>query len=218
MGLQLSAPSRSVYVDRRIDRRAFARRFVREEEPAEESPPVRVLPGEHHVTRDFNATIITVLGSCVAACIRDPRAGVGGMNHFMLPESVEGNWGTATASLRYGNFAMEKLINDILAAGGKRNNLEIKVFGGANVLRNGANIGWQNAEFVEAYLKEEGLLIAARHLYGTYPRRVHYYPTSGRVRMLELRRNEDMGVVETEEGYVQKLKHQPVDGSAELFD
>jgi chemotaxis protein CheD len=179
---------------------------------------VRVLPGEHHVTDDPQTMIVTVLGSCVAACIRDEGAGVGGMNHFMLPESVSGNWGKATASLRYGNFAMERLINDILAFGGRRKALEIKVFGGANVLDNNTNIGWKNAEFVEAYLKAEGLPIAARHLCGIYPRRVQYVPTTGRVAMLELRRQSDLAIVETESSYRRMLREMPLDGSAELFE
>ena len=133
--------------------------------------------------------IVTVLGSCIAACIRDPIAQVGGMNHFMLPESDDGAWGAASASLRYGNFAMERLINDILCRGGHRSRLEIKVFGGARMIGNTALIGPQNADFVEAYLKDEGLPIAAAHLRGAHARRVHYFPLTGRVRMLEMPRD-----------------------------
>lgn len=201
-----------------FDRRSAAFPLLTFDDAPLELSKVRILPGEHHVTDDPGRTIVTVLGSCVAACIRDHAAEVGGMNHFMLPQSETGDWGEATASLRYGNFAMERLINDVLSRGGRRNSLEIKVFGGANVLQNGTNIGWLNAQFVEAYLAAERLPIAARHLYGIYPRRVQYIPTTGKVAMLELRRQSDLAVVETEESYGQMLKKMPLDGSTELFE
>jgi chemotaxis protein CheD len=179
---------------------------------------VKLLPGEHYVTQSFEEMIVTVLGSCVAACIRDPSAGVGGMNHFMLPESSNGEWGQVSASLRYGNFAMERLINDIFKLGGRRSHLEIKVFGGANVLRTGATIGRQNSEFIENYLKAEGLPIAAHHLYGAHPRRVHYFPGTGKVSMLELCQQEILEGVVVEENYRENLKQEPVGGSIEFFE
>jgi chemotaxis protein CheD len=201
-----------------FDRRSAAFPILAFDDAPLELSKVRLLPGEHHVTDDPGRTIVTVLGSCVAACIRDHAAEVGGMNHFMLPQSEIGDWGEAMASLRYGNFAMERLINDVLSRGGRRNSLEIKVFGGANVRQNGTNLGWLNAQFVEAYLAAERLPIAARHLYGIYPRRVQYIPTTGKVAMLELRRQADLAVVETEESYGQMLKKMPLDGSTELFE
>jgi len=179
---------------------------------------VKVFPGEHYVSRSPGEMIVTVLGSCVAACVRDPFLCIGGMNHFMLPESHDGQWGNASASLRYGNFAMERLINDILGLGGFRGRLEIKVFGGANVLTNGTMIGHQNSEFIENYLKAEGLPIAAQHLYGTHPRRVHYFPSTGQVSMLELRRKSDLEIVSAERAYRETLDHTPVAGSVELFE
>jgi len=179
---------------------------------------IKVLPGEHYVSRSAEEMIVTILGSCVAACIRDPAARVGGMNHFMLPESQTGEWGQTSSSMRYGNFAMERLINDILKLGGRRSHLEIKVFGGANVLSNGATIGHKNAEFIEAYLKAEGLPIAARHLYGDHPRRIHYFPSTGKVALLELRRANDLEGVSIEQDYRDTLKQAPVAGSIELFE
>jgi len=179
---------------------------------------VKVFPGEHYVTRDPREMLVTVLGSCVAACIRDPLAGIGGMNHFMLPESADGQWGTASASLRYGNFAMEQLINDILKGGGRRERLEIKVFGGGNVLESHTHIGSSNADFVETYLAAEKLPIAAADLRGRYPRRVHYFPLIGRAMSLELRRQQDAVAVGAEEKYKSRLKAEPdLSGSAELF-
>lgn len=100
-------------------------------------PAAKILPGEYYVSNQ-NELITTVLGSCVSACIRDPVAGIGGMNHFMLPNSERGNWNgkhsIASNATRYGNFAMEHMINDILKHGGERGNLEVKVFGGGKSL------------------------------------------------------------------------------------
>jgi chemotaxis protein CheD len=186
-------------------------------DPTFNATAIKILPGEHYVTQSPEEMIVTVLGSCVSACIRDASAGVGGMNHFMLPESSNGEWGKVSASLRYGNFAMERLINDLIKLGGRRSHLEIKVFGGANVLRNGAAVGSKNSEFIEEYLKEEGLPIAARHLYGAHPRRVHYFPGTGKVSMLELCREDDIEGVRIEENYRETLKREPVGGSVELF-
>lgn len=178
---------------------------------------VKVAPGEHYVTSARDEMIVTVLGSCVAACIRDPVVHVGGLNHFMLPASLSGSWGGVTKSLRYGNFAMERLINDILVRGGRRERLEVKVFGGANVLNIDTAIGRQNAEFVEAYLEAESLSVAARHLYGQNPRRIHYFPVTGEVQMLELRRQIDLDVVEIEGRYSEALENDPISGSIEMF-
>jgi chemotaxis protein CheD len=178
---------------------------------------IRINPGGHYVTSSDSEMLVTVLGSCVAACIRDPFAKVGGMNHFMLPQSENGIWGIASASLRFGNFAMERLINDILRRGGSRHNLEIKVFGGGSIIAEGAQIGLRNAEFVETYLREEGLPIAAADLRGAHARRIHYYPFSGLVRMLEMRRAEP-AVARLESKYVAQLGTQPAAGSIELFE
>ncbi|WP_374940871.1 chemoreceptor glutamine deamidase CheD [Bradyrhizobium sp. SRS-191] len=177
---------------------------------------IKVFPGEHYVTDVEDEMLVTVLGSCVAACIRDPKTKVGGMNHFMLPESF-GTWGDASDSMRYGNVAMERLINDILARGGARRRLEIKVFGGANVLNGVAKIGHRNADFVEDYLAAENLPIAAYHLRGSLPRRVHYFPATGRVMLLELPRVEHEALVRNETSYKSKIQVEPVAGSVELF-
>jgi chemotaxis protein CheD len=199
--------------------RAIADSTVRRyRDPHFDAIGVKVLPGEHYVTQSSDEMIVTVLGSCVAACIRDPVARVGGMNHFMLPENEIGAWGEASSSLRYGNFAMERLINDILKLGGRRSRFEIKLFGGANVLSIGASIGRKNCEFIEAYLAAEGLPITAQHLYGEHPRRVHYFPGTGKVFMLELRRQKEIEGMKVEESYRETLKKAPVTGSIELFE
>ncbi len=186
-------------------------------DPRFDAMAVKVFPGEHYVTADPDEMLVTVLGSCVSACIRDVMTGVGGMNHFMLPESGGTEWDTTSSSMRYGNVAMERLINDILARGGSRNRLEIKVFGGGNVMRGNSNIGHRNADFVEKYLSDENLPVTAAHLRGHRPRRIHFFPATGKVLMLELLGAEDKVVIEGEILYKTKLQSEPVAGSAELF-
>ena len=155
------------------------------------SATLRILPGDCHVVDYPDVELATTLGSCVAACVRDPVAGVGGMNHFMLPKSDNGLWGPDQASLRFGNFAMKQLIDSILARGGRRDRLEVKLFGGANLRGAGANIGWENARYAEAYIAAAGLTVAARHLYGSLPRLIRYMPMTGKAFMLELSDEED---------------------------
>lgn len=145
---------------------------------------VWIEPGEHYVTDDPCEMIATVLGSCVAACIRDPGAGIGGMNHFMLPGKVAA-CGTvaAPADMRYGTVAMQRLIGDILARGGRRERLEIKVFGGSTMIGRGGVVGPRNADFVEGYLQGANLQLAAGDLRGDDARRILYFPSSGRALM-----------------------------------
>ena len=183
-------------------------------DPRFDAIAVKVFPGEHYVTSNPDEMLVTILGSCVSACIRDPFAGVGGMNHFMLPEAMGGGGDPVSESMRYGNVAMERLINDILIRGGVRQRLEIKVFGGGNVMKASSNIGHRNADFVEDYLAAEGLRIAAADLRGNLARRVHYFPTTGRVMMLELRPLEEIA---DEVLYKSRLESDPVAGSVELF-
>ena len=142
---------------------------------------VKVFPGEFYVTSKTDEVLVTVLGSCVAACIRDRRTGVGGMNHFMLPHSHAGKWAGDLQSTRFGNFAMEKLINELMKAGCSRDSLEIKVFGGGNVTDSNNAIGTENSEFIMRYLEAEGLRCVAQDLGGQLPRRIHYTPATGKV-------------------------------------
>ena len=179
----------------------------------------KVLPGEHFVTSDPDDMLVTVLGSCVAACIRDPETGFGGMNHFMLPASETGNWGDMTgAAMRYGNHAMEVLINTILAKGCPRWQLEIKLFGGGNVTDGTQLIGHKNAQFALDYLKNEGFEPAAIDLGGNRPRRIHYFPATGKVNRLLLRRSSDRDIIAEERTYEAKITTKPVAGDIELFD
>jgi chemotaxis protein CheD len=179
----------------------------------------KLLPGEYYVTREPE-TIVTVLGSCVSACVRDAALGIGGMNHFMLPVSGgNGSWENAEtgASTRYGNFAMEQMINDILKHGGSRKNLEVKVTGGGKILTQLTDIGRKNIEFVERYLRTEGLQTLARDLGDIYPRKVYYTPATGKLFVKKLRSLHNNTIVERETQYLDRLQHKPIEGSVELF-
>jgi len=179
---------------------------------------VKVFPGEFYVTAQPDEVLVTILGSCVSTCIRDPRTGIGGMNHFMLAQSGSQSWGGDPESTRYGNFAMEKLINELLKAGCRRESLEIKVFGGGNVTDTRNLIGTQNCAFVLDYLASEGLPVAAQDLGGQSPRRIHYYPASGRVVRRMLGGAETSAVAREEIAYAGRLKGRRIGGEIELFE
>lgn len=178
---------------------------------------VKVFPGEFYVTAKPDEVLVTVLGSCVTACIRDPMAGVGGMNYFMLPHDGSGGWGDDLRSTRFGNFAMEKLVNELIKAGCSRERMEIKVFGGGNVTDTSNAIGSDNADFVLRYLAAEGLRCAAQDLGGTQPRRIHYYPATGRVVRRLLGASERAVVTREERDYGNRLTEQKPSGEIELF-
>jgi chemotaxis protein CheD len=141
---------------------------------------VQLTQGETFVTDANDEVLTTVLGSCVAACIRDPAAGVGGMNHFLLP----GGRGEEKSALCYGVNAMELLINGIMKRGGSRGRMEAKLFGGARVMTTMFDIGSRNADFAQRFLKDEGIRIVGGDLGGVLPRRLEYWPVSGRVRQM----------------------------------
>jgi len=177
---------------------------------------IKLFSGDWYVSNRSDEMISTILGSCVSACVRDPYSGVGGMNHFLLPgdESMDA---AASDAARYGVFAMETLINGIMKAGGHRNRLEIKIFGGGNVTSNTAQIGSKNAQFILRFLEKEGYRVASQDLEGSLPRSLHYYPLSGKVMMRKLKRKEDLMISESEEQYRQSLSKKPVEGPIELF-
>ncbi|TCS39144.1 CheD activator of MCP protein methylation [Paucimonas lemoignei] len=177
----------------------------------------KILPGEYFVTPK-DMMIVTVLGSCVAACVRDKVSGVGGMNHFMLPDGNDAD-GPVSASMRYGTYAMEVLINALLKNGARRENLEAKVFGGGNVLPGfvAINIGERNAQFVRNFLKAEGIRIIAEDLNDVHPRKVYYFPRSGKVLVKKLRQLNNNTLVNREQDYAHRLQAKPVSGDIELF-
>jgi chemotaxis protein CheD len=191
----------NVYYDRSFDRDA-----------------AKILPGEYYYTGK-DMLIVTVLGSCVSACIRDRVSGVGGMNHFMLPDSGGDADSPISASARYGTYAMEVLINDLLKAGAKRENLEAKVFGGGAVLRgfSSLNVGERNADFVRKFLKVENIRVVAEDLNDIHPRKVYYFPRSGKVLVKKLKQLNNNTLVNREQDYANRLQTNTVAGDIELF-
>jgi chemotaxis protein CheD len=178
----------------------------------------KILPGEYYYTGK-DMLIVTVLGSCVSACIRDRVTGVGGMNHFMLPDGGGDLDSPISASARYGTYAMEILINDLLKAGARRENLEAKVFGGGAVLRgfSAINVGERNAEFVRKFLKVENIRIIAEDLNDIHPRKVYYFPRSGKVLVKKLKQLNNNTLVNREQDYATRLQSTAVSGDVELF-
>jgi chemotaxis protein CheD len=145
---------------------------------------IHIIQGEYRVVADPNVVLSTVLGSCVAACLRDAEAGVGGMNHFLLPgESGESHGGDAE---RYGVHLMELLVNGLLKKGARRQNLEGKLFGGARMLEGLSDIGAKNAQFAKRFFANEGIRLVAEDLGGVRGRRIEFYPVSGRARQILL--------------------------------
>lgn len=181
----------------------------------------RILPGEYYVTQSEEG-VYTTLGSCISACIRDRVSGVGGMNHFMLPASgkEEPSAWTATglgAATRYGNYAMEHLINVILRNGGVRKNLEVKIFGGGRILENMTDVGKRNIAFVHDYLKTESLAIVAEDVGDVFPRMVVYFPSTGKAKVKRLRSLHNNVIANQERAYIDVISDRPVAGEIELF-
>lgn len=194
-------PSPSLYYDKYLDCNA-----------------AKILPGEYYVTAQ-EMVIVTVLGSCVSACVRDRLSGIGGMNHFMLPESVHEAGNPASASARYGTYAMEVLLNDLAKLGAKRGSLEAKVFGGGNVLRGftQGTVGERNAAFVQAFLSTEGIRVVAEDLLDVYPRKVYFFPRTGKVLVKKLRSLHNDTIMRREREYSAQISHARVAGEVELF-
>lgn len=145
----------------------------------------KILPGQYHAAVD-DILIVTVLGSCVSACLWDPVRRIGGMNHFMLPGNSGTSAGATSATL--GLYAMEVLINRMLKLGAERKRLVAKVFGGASVLEgmDALNVGTQNGAFVLEFLAEEGIPVAAQDLYDVCPRKVYFFTATGKVMVKRL--------------------------------
>jgi chemotaxis protein CheD len=177
----------------------------------------KILPGEYYYTGQ-DMLIVTVLGSCVSACIRDRITGLGGMNHFMLPDGGDSN-SPVSASMRYGTYAMEVLINELLKAGARRENMEAKVFGGGAVLRGftAINVGGRNAAFVMNYLKTEKMRVVAEDLNDIYPRKVYFFPRTGKVLVKKLMQTHNDTLARRELDYASRLKVEPVGGEIDLF-
>lgn len=181
----------------------------------------KILPGEFYVTKQAEM-IATTLGSCVSACIWDEKNGIGGMNHFMLPltdkDKDEVVWGNLPSdATRYGNYAMEHLINEIMTNGGLRRNIRAKVFGGGKVLKQGSDIGAKNIDFVLQYLDVERIPLLSHDLGDLYPRKVIFDPVTGRAKMKKLREMHNNTILVRETNYHKSIEKKPVEGDIELF-
>ena len=198
-----------------MSRAALSDDVLRYRDPQFKVPAAKLLPTQYLVVDDGTA-LVTVLGSCIAACVRDPLLQLGGMNHFMLPE---GNVGDG-APARYGSYAMELLINELLKRGASRRRLEAKVFGGANVLKGFTSnpVGTRNAEFVLAYLDAEQIPVVAEDLRGIHPRKVWFFPETGKVMVNRLPHAHEAEVLAAETAVRARLSKTPVSGGVELFE
>ncbi|HZR04115.1 MAG TPA: chemoreceptor glutamine deamidase CheD [Burkholderiales bacterium] len=197
-------------VSARASNRYFDRNFA--------CDAVKILPGEYYVT-ESNMVLVTVLGSCVSACIRDPGLRIGGLNHFMLPDTGSDPSALASSSARYGTNAMELLINQLIKLGARRSHLEVKVFGGGNVL-NGltvADVGARNAAFVLDYLQRESMSVLAKDLVGPYPRKIYFFPATGKVLVKKLKSTHNNTIAQREQDYRKRIGEVKVGGEVELF-
>lgn len=182
----------------------------------------KILPGEFYVT-SHGEMIGTVLGSCISACVRDVKLGIGGMNHFMLPAQSEHSseqWGSDanTSATRYGNWAMEYLLNTLYKLGASKKNLEVKLFGGGQVLASMTDIGQRNILFAYDFLRKEGLNVAAADVGDVFSRKVLYFPDTGAVKVRRITTAKNETIIQREKGYMDSIKDQDDSSDIELFD
>ena len=175
---------------------------------------INIVQGEQHVDSDPNVVLTTILGSCIAACIWDGVAGVGGMNHFLLPGDGKHRQPGGDA-MRFGVHAMELLVNALLQRGAIKSRMRAKLFGGARMIKGLTDIGELNASFAEHFLAAEGITLAGGSLRGQQGRRIQFWPVAGRARQV-LMPNETESILNFEQTRP-SLKPQPDTGALELF-
>ncbi|MCF6438397.1 chemoreceptor glutamine deamidase CheD [Pseudoalteromonas luteoviolacea] len=180
----------------------------------------KVLPGEFYVSKN-DELISTVLGSCIAACIYDEKLGIGGMNHFMLPGAQKmkdiTNVHSDDFNCRYGNWAMEFLINEVLKNGASRANLKVKLFGGGKIISAMTDIGVGNIRFAQAYVEEENLELVSHDVGGPWPRKVVFHPQSGTAKVKKLRQVHNDTIEKREVKYLHDIEAQDAKTDIELF-
>lgn len=165
-----------------------------------------VIQGEQAVSDNPETTLQTVLGSCVSACLHDPVRGIGGMNHFLLPDSGNGT------DMRYASAAMERLVNELLKNGAQRERLQAKLFGGARIMPSLPDIGGRNAEAALTFLRNEGIACRSQCLGGTQARRIRFWPATGRAQQLLIDRHDAL-----QDATLVQEAPRPRSGSVELF-
>lgn len=181
----------------------------------------KILPGQYYVSKN-DELISTVLGSCISVCATDRVAGVSGMNHFMLPlysENHKDSWGSTviSAETRYGNFAMEHMINDIIKFGGVKSRLELKVIGGGRVMEKMTDVGLRNIAFVYDYIANERLQLISEDVGDRYPRKVIFHVKTGKVKVRKLKKVNNTTLIERDAEYMTKMKTEKFEGSVDLF-
>lgn len=175
-----------------------------------------VRQGELKVCLGEEDWIGTLLGSCVALCLRDPVTGIGGLNHFLLPSSDAGNAGEA--STRYGGYAIEMLINTMMRGGADRRRMEGKIFGGGKLFHTDRiGIGEQNIAFVREFCELEEIPIVKADVGGSFARKLLYQPKSGRARVLRLNDKIKQSLGQRDQDYRARLVRTQTSGDAELF-
>ena len=176
----------------------------------------KIGPGELYASKR-NILIVTVLGSCVSACVMDPVARIGGMNHFMLPDRA-GNNTLLSEPARYGAHAMEMLINNLLSMGARRERLEAKVFGAGRVLANMSDVGARNAQFALEYLERQRIPVRARDVGGEHARKVYLFVDTGKVLVKEINQLRNDTVLSRERAYASAIGSKRISsGDIELF-
>ncbi len=180
---------------------------------------IKILPGQYHAGRG-PGSISTVLGSCVSTCLWDPVERIGGMNHFMLPGQPGAAPSPWEVSGRLGVYAMEVLINEMVHVGADRRRLVAKVFGGARVLQGfeTLDVGALNSKFVLEFLREENIRVLAQDLLGVAPRKIHFFPDTGKVQMRKLHLHSGDALQREESDYLVRLSREPGAGEIELFE
>lgn len=181
-------------------------------------PLISLMPGDCEAGVG-DTGFVTLLGSCVSACLYDTVKGIGGMNHFLLPEGgdIDPTHAGFAKAARYGDHAMELLVNKVLALGARREHLVAKAFGGAAVLSGVSSlVGSRNAEFVRDYLEIEGVPLIASDLCGVHPRQIYFFPSTGDVFVRQLRRA-DAHLIQQERDYAKSLQAEEVAGNIYLF-
>lgn len=173
----------------------------------------KLLPGEFYISKQ-KEMITTVLGSCVSACIYDPLSGYGGMNHFMLPGDGSS---VSDESARYGLFAMESLINEILKCGCTKSKLRVKLFGGGQIIKNMSDIGRKNIHFAKTFLHAEGFTMDACDLGLTFPRKINFFPHNGKVMVKRLKALHNTTIEDRELEYFNSINQEKLSGEIELF-
>lgn len=180
----------------------------------------KILPGEYYVTKN-EEMITTVLGSCISVCIYEQKTGLGGMNHFMLPQSA-GNNDVAdfmSESFRYGDVAMERMINDLLRNGADKDQIVFKAFGGGQIIKQMTSVGERNIKFLHKFMVMEGYKLTASDLGGPHPRKVNFFPKTGKVMVKKLQHmhNDTIAIRETQ--YRSKIDKPKIEsGDIDLFN